>query len=171
MPGNAPPRRSFGRCGFPLTVNVVLHRANIARIERIIALAEEVGAARLELANTQFYGWAFQKQACPAAHPRPASAGGAGRDGSPCASARENGDSVRPARLLRRSPKPCMNGWGRRYLTVNPVGDVLPCPTASAIPSLQFDNVRQHPLRWIWAELERSIGFAASPGCPNPAAL
>src|SRR5260221_7750496 len=49
--------------GFPLTLNVVLHRANIGRLERIIALAEQLGAGRLELANTQFYGWAFQNRA------------------------------------------------------------------------------------------------------------
>src|SRR5579862_4886387 len=48
--------------GFPLTLNVVLHRHNIERVEAIIALAEEMGAARLELANTQFYGWAFRNK-------------------------------------------------------------------------------------------------------------
>ena len=46
----------------PLTVNVVLHRHNLGRLEAIIALAEEVGADRLELANTQFYGWAFKNK-------------------------------------------------------------------------------------------------------------
>ena len=49
--------------GFPLTVNVVLHRGNIARLEQIIALAENLGAERLELANAQYYGWAFQNRA------------------------------------------------------------------------------------------------------------
>ena len=36
-------------------------------------------------------------------------------------------------------PKPCMNGWGRQYLAVNPTGDVLPCPTAAA------SNLTQSP--------------------------
>src|SRR5262249_31071897 len=45
--------------GFPLTFNIVLHRTNIDRIENIIQLAEQLGARRLELANVQFYGWAF----------------------------------------------------------------------------------------------------------------
>src|SRR6266699_1093065 len=36
--------------GWPLTLNVVLHRHNIDRIGRILDLAEELGADRLELA-------------------------------------------------------------------------------------------------------------------------
>ena len=44
--------------GFPLTVNVVLHRQNLDRIESIIALAEELDARRVELANSQYQGWA-----------------------------------------------------------------------------------------------------------------
>ncbi len=49
--------------GFSLTINVVLQRENIGRIESIIALAEELGAERLELANTQFNGWALKNRA------------------------------------------------------------------------------------------------------------
>jgi PqqA peptide cyclase len=49
--------------GFPLTVNVVLHRDNIDRLAEIIALAEELEAERLELANVQYYGWAFRNRA------------------------------------------------------------------------------------------------------------
>src|SRR4051812_27461055 len=49
--------------GMPLTINTVLHRANIGRLEQIIALAERLGAERLELANTQYYGWAFKNRA------------------------------------------------------------------------------------------------------------
>ena len=43
---------------FPLTINVVLHRRNLDRIESIIAMAEDLGARRVELANTQYHGWA-----------------------------------------------------------------------------------------------------------------
>jgi PqqA peptide cyclase len=48
---------------FSLTLNVVLQRQNIGRIEAMIALAEELGAERLELANTQFNGWALKNRA------------------------------------------------------------------------------------------------------------
>ena len=154
--------------GFPLTFNVVLHRKNLGRMEAIIALAEELGAERLELANTQFYGWAFKnmeallptrlqlKEAeCIAASAR----------------ARLRGKMevlyVLPDYYGDR-PKPCMNGWGRRYLTVNPVGDVLPCPTADEIKSLRFDNVRQHSLGWIWAESEAFNRFRGTDWMPDP---
>ena len=44
--------------GWPLTMNVVLHRQNIDRVADVLRLAEEVDADRVELANTQYYGWA-----------------------------------------------------------------------------------------------------------------
>ena len=49
--------------GFAFTVNVVLHRANLDRIGEIIDLAASLGADRLELANTQYYGWGLENRA------------------------------------------------------------------------------------------------------------
>ena len=49
--------------GFPLTLNVVLHRHNIDQIARLVELAEALAADRLELANTQYYGWALHNRA------------------------------------------------------------------------------------------------------------
>jgi pyrroloquinoline quinone biosynthesis protein E len=51
-------------------------------------------------------------------------------------------------------PKPCLHGWGRRVMTVNPSGNILPCPTAGVIAGLHFENVRQRPLRWAWEQSE-----------------
>jgi pyrroloquinoline quinone biosynthesis protein E len=65
-------------------------------------------------------------------------------------------------------PKPCMNGWATRFLTVNPVGDVLPCPTASAIKGMRFDNVRTHPLGWIWTQSESFNRFRGTEWMPAP---
>jgi PqqA peptide cyclase len=66
-------------------------------------------------------------------------------------------------------PKPCLNGWAQRYLTVNPIGDVLPCPTASsAIPDLRFENVRTRPLDWIWRESESFNRFRGTEWMPQP---
>jgi len=65
-------------------------------------------------------------------------------------------------------PKPCMNGWGRRHLTVNPIGNVLPCPTAGEIKGLRFDNVRSRPLGWIWTESEAFNKFRGTAWMPAP---
>ena len=54
-----------------------------------------------------------------------------------------------------RRPKACMNGWGQVFLTVAPDGTALPCHAARQLP-LEFPNVRQHGIDWIWNE---SPGF------------
>jgi pyrroloquinoline quinone biosynthesis protein E len=152
----------------PLTLNVVLHRGNIVGVERIISLAEELGAHRLELANVQFYGWAFlnRKGLLPSrAQVQQAEAVAV------AAQRRLRGRMeivyVLPDYLGDR-PKPCMNGWGRRYLTVNPVGEVLPCPTANEIPGMQFENVRQRSLSWIWTESAAFNRFRGTAWMPEP---
>ena len=45
--------------GLPLTINAVVHRQNIDRVAEIIDIAEALGALRLEIAHTQYYGWAY----------------------------------------------------------------------------------------------------------------
>lgn len=57
---------------------------------------------------------------------------------------------------------------GPAYLTVNPLGDVLPCPTASCIPSLRFENVRHRSLRRIWEESEAFNRFRSTSWMPEP---
>ena len=152
----------------PLTMNVVLHRNNISRIESIIALAEELGAERLELANVQFYGWAFRNK--ENLLPSLSQINSAGAIAA-AAAARLRGRMdvlwIRPDYYDDR-PKPCMNGWGRQYMTVNPVGDVLPCPTAGDIPSLRFANVRDHSLEWIWNDSDAFNKFRGTDWMQQP---
>ena len=154
--------------GFPLTINVVLHRRNVDHIEEIVRLAEELGAERLELANVQFYGWAFQNQ--QALLPTRAQLTEAARV---AAIARDRLRGRMEVHYILPDyygdrPKPCMNGWGQRYLTVNPVGDVLPCPTAAAIPALDADNVRERSLSWIWRESAAFNRFRGTEWMPEP---
>ncbi|HEY7311619.1 MAG TPA: pyrroloquinoline quinone biosynthesis protein PqqE [Gemmataceae bacterium] len=160
--------RLVGELGWPLTLNVVLHRGNIDRIESLVALAEELGAERLELANTQYYGWALRNRA--SLLPSRTQAEGA-QAVATAAAERLRGRMqvvyVLPDYLGDR-PKPCMNGWGQRHLTVNPVGDVLPCPTAGAIVGLRFENVQRRSLRWIWEESEAFNRFRGTGWMPEP---
>ncbi|WP_416980165.1 pyrroloquinoline quinone biosynthesis protein PqqE [Streptomyces sp. T028] len=136
--------------GLPLGLNIVLHRDNLDAVGDLIDLGEAWGADRVELANTQFYGWGLLNRA--ALLPT--------RD--QLARARETVERRRE-RLAGRIDlvwvvpdyfdgvaKPCMGGWGAVSLTVTPDGTVLPCPAAASLPGLDPPNVRDHPLAWIW---------------------
>lgn len=155
--------------GIPLSLNFVIHRRNIDRLPQMIELAKAVSAARVELANVQFYGWAFRNR--EALLPTREQVNRA-RDVATSAKAQLAGKIdifyVLPDYYETR-PKPCLNGWGQRYLTVNPTGDVLPCPTASsAIPDLRFENVRIRNLDWIWRESESFNRFRGTEWMPEP---
>ncbi|WP_159719130.1 radical SAM protein, partial [Geminicoccus flavidas] len=97
--------------GLPLTVNVVLHRANIARAGEMVDLAVALGARRVEIAHTQYYGWALQNRA--ALQPDQAQVRRALADVAE-AKARHAGqivvDQVVPD-YHARYPKACMGGW------------------------------------------------------------
>jgi PqqA peptide cyclase len=154
--------------GFPLTVNVVVHRANIDRLTDIIAMAEELEAERLELANVQYYGWAFRNRAALLPTRGQIAAAAA-------VVAQQRKRLLGQMRILfvtpdyySDRPKPCMDGWGSRYLTVNPAGEVLPCPTAKEIKELRFDNVREHGLDWIWNESAAFNRFRGTDWMPLP---
>ncbi|RSN65677.1 pyrroloquinoline quinone biosynthesis protein PqqE [Amycolatopsis sp. WAC 04182] len=140
------------KAGLPLSVNVVLHRQNHDQLAGIIGLAEEMGADRLELANTQYYGWALRNRDALMPTRRQLD------EAEPIVRAATERLRGRMeiiyvvADYYEKYPKPCMYGWGARQLTVAPDGNVLPCPASTAIETLEFDNVRDKPLAWIWYE-------------------
>jgi PqqA peptide cyclase len=138
--------------GFPLTVNVVLHRANIDQVEAIVALAEALHADRLELANAQYVGWALPNRS--ALLPRRDQIERA-RDVARGARERLIGKMevlfVTPD-YFSDFPKACMDGWGRRFLVIAPDGLVLPCHAAHTLPGLAFDRASEQPLAKIWNE-------------------
>jgi pyrroloquinoline quinone biosynthesis protein E len=139
--------------GLPLTLNVVLHRENIARVGEIIAMAESLGADRLELANVQLVSWALENRG--ALLP---SAGALEKARGVAAEARRRLDGrmqvvfVLPDWHADR-PRACMDGWGRRFAVVAPDGAVLPCHAARTLP-LAFETVRSRPLRAVWTDGE-----------------
>jgi pyrroloquinoline quinone biosynthesis protein E len=145
----------------PLTINVVLHRSNLARMAAMVDEAIHMGARRIELAHAQYYGWAALNR--EALMPDMADALAA-RDEVAGLRDRTAGqitiDYVPPDHFARY-PKPCMNGWGRQSLNVTPRGLVLPCHAAQTIPGLSFWSVRDHALAEIWQD---SPAFAAFRG-------
>src|SRR5215831_15851359 len=154
--------------GMPLTLNVVLHRDNLDHVAEIVALAERVKADRLELANTQYLGWALVNRRA-------------------LLPTREQLDAARKVagaarkRLLGKMevlfvtpdyytdyPKSCMDGWGRRFIVVSPDGLVLPCHAAHTLPGLKFDNVRDQSLASIWAGSSGFNAFRGEAWMPEP---
>jgi PqqA peptide cyclase len=160
--------RAARELGFPLTINCVLHRQNLDRIEEILALAEQLDAQRLELANTQYYGWAVANQGAL----------------MPTRGQLERGEeAVRRFRervgpritvlwvlpdLHEDLPKPCMGGWGRTTILVAPNGEALPCQAAATIPGLTFPNVRERSLGWIWNESDAFARFRGTDWMQEP---
>ncbi|WP_102026548.1 pyrroloquinoline quinone biosynthesis protein PqqE [Salirhabdus sp. Marseille-P4669] len=154
--------------GMHLSLNVVLHQLNLDQLDRIIQLAEEVGAERLELANTQYYNWALRNrdQLLPS------------REQIARAQKVYEAEKERLASKMEiiwvipdyyaATPKPCMGGWGAIGLTVSPNGDVLPCPTAGMIKGLSFENVRHQSLSCIWYESDSFNRFRGEEWMPSP---
>jgi len=146
---------------YPMVLNCVLHRHNIDHVQQILEMAEAMDAEYVELANTQYYGWAYvnRDQLLPT------------RDQLKRAEEVTNRFRERVGGKMRiffvvpdyyeERPKACMNGWGALFLTVTADGLALPCHEARMLPGLTFPNVREHDLGWIWYE---SPGFNAYRG-------
>ena len=160
--------RAARELGFPLTINCVLHRQNLDRIDELLALTEELDAQRLELANTQYYGWAVVNQ--QALMPTRAQLE-RGEEAVQRFRARV-GAKITVLWVLpdyyEDLPKPCMAGWGRTVIVVAPNGDALPCQAASTIPDLALPNVRDRSLDWIWHESDAFARFRGTDWMQEP---
>lgn len=154
--------------GLPLDMTVVLHRLNLDDLDDIITCCVDWGAQRLELANTQFYGWALlnrsvllpsraQVQRAEAVYRRRKA---------------ELADRMELAWILpdyhRSFPDACMGGWARVGLTVAPDGRVYPCAAAAEIDNLDFPSVREHDLWWIWNRSQAFQAFRGTDWMPEP---
>ncbi len=152
----------------PLTLNAVMHRGNLDHLEAMIETAVRFGAARLEVAHVQYYGWALRNRA--ALMPTRAQIDQS-TDIVMAARARLSGrlviDYVVPDYYASR-PKACMGGWGQRFLNVDPAGRVLPCHAATTIPGLVFETVREKPLAEIWAQGDAFNHFRGTRWMPEP---
>jgi pyrroloquinoline quinone biosynthesis protein E len=154
--------RAVRALGLPLTLNAVVHRHNLDRLERFVELALELEADRLEVAHVQYYGWALANRA--ALMPTRAQLD---RSVEIVKAARERyGDRLLIDFVVpdyyATHPKPCASGWGRAVILVAPDGRVLPCHAAPTIPGLDFPSVKDRPLAWIWHEspaFQRFRGF------------
>jgi PqqA peptide cyclase len=160
--------RIIRRHKLAFTVNLVVHRQNIDHLEEMIAFIEQLAPERMEIAHTQYYGWALKNRAAllptrvqlenavevvAAAEKRLAG--------------RIRLDSVVPD-YYARFPKACMGGWGRRLMLIHPTGKVLPCHAAEVIPGLAFENVRERRLEFIWQQSSSFQRFRGEQWMPEP---
>jgi pyrroloquinoline quinone biosynthesis protein E len=154
------------RVGF--TLNMVVHRSNLDRLEDMIAFAEQSGAQRVEIAHVQYYGWALKNR--EALLPTRAQVEKS-MEIVDAARQRLKGrlriDFVLPD-YYAKYPKPCMNGWGHQQMLIDPNGRVLPCHAAGVIPGLEFSSTREHPLRWIWEDSPAFNRFRDESWMPEP---
>jgi pyrroloquinoline quinone biosynthesis protein E len=150
------------------TVNLVVHRQNLDHLEEMIAFIEQLNPDRVEIAHTQYYGWALANRA--ALMPTRAQIDAAVEIVA-AAEKRMAGrvriDSVVPD-YYAKYPKACMGGWGRRLMLINPTGKVLPCHAAEVIPGMTFENVREKTLEWIWRESASFCRFRGEDWMPEP---
>ena len=138
--------------GYPMVLNVVIHRYNIGHLKEILEMAEALGADYVELANTQYYGWSLvnRSQLMPL------------KEQIDEAEIITNAFRAKVGNKMKiffvvpdyfgDRPKKCMNGWGEVFMIVTANGDVLPCHSARVLPNMAFPNVREHGLEYAWKE-------------------
>jgi pyrroloquinoline quinone biosynthesis protein E len=150
------------------TMNMVIHRQNISRLEEMIELAVGLGADRLEIAHVQYYGWAFKNRAMllPTSEQVKKS-----MEIIYAAQERLKGkvriDFATPD-YFAKFPKPCMGGWGATALLIDPAGRVMPCHSAMVIPGMTFENVRDRSLSEIWEKSEAFNRFRGDSWMKEP---
>lgn len=136
--------------GYPMVLNVVMHRENIHQMPQILEMAEELGADYVELANAQYYGWAHTNRDLLL----------------PTKEQFQQAEQIAQAfkekvtgkmkiyyvvpDYYEDRPKACMNGWGTTFLTIAPDGVALPCHSARDLPGLDCPNVNDYSIHEIW---------------------
>ena len=138
--------------GYPMVLCFVLHRLNIHQTAAVLERAIELKADYVELATTQYYGWALKnrEQLLPSRE-QLESAEAVAHEYQEKLKGKMEIFYVVPDYYENR-PKPCMNGWGSVFLTVTPDGKALPCHAARDLPGLEFPDVRENSIDWIWNE-------------------
>lgn len=148
--------KAVKEAGYPMVLNVVIHRENIDNIEDIILMTAELKADYVELASTQYYGWS--KLNLERLLPHRSQLLRAEKV------AKEYQEKLKGTTKIlyvvpdyfENRPKACMNGWGSIFLTIAPDGTALPCHEAGVLPGIVFPNVKDCSIEDIW---EKSDAF------------
>ncbi|MDV7339325.1 pyrroloquinoline quinone biosynthesis protein PqqE [Terasakiella sp. A23] len=160
--------RMIKKHGFPMVLNVPISRLNIDAVEDLIDLCEENGIEFLELANIQYYNWALlnRNELLPSLEQLQEAE-------AKVEAARERlGNKVQIFFVIPDyydgRPKACMGGWGSVHLSITPNGQVLPCHEAQVIPGIEFPNVREKSVKWIWEDSQAFNEFRGDDWMKEP---
>lgn len=144
--------RLIKRYGFPMVLCFVRHRLTDDYVEDFLKLAIELGADYVELAMIQNLAWDLvnRKALLPTKEQLERSE----------KIARTYQEKLKGRMKIyyvvqdyyETRPKACMSGWGNIFLTIAPDGTALPCHSARILPGIEFPNVRNHSVQWIWEE-------------------
>ena len=138
--------------GYPMVLCVVIHRENIHQMQQILEMAEELEADYLELANTQYYGWAhLNRDLLLPTQEQFIEAEQIAQAFKEKVAGKMKIYYVVPD-FYEDRPKACMNGWGTTFLTIAPDGVALPCHSARELPGLECPNVKDDSIEQIWNE-------------------
>jgi pyrroloquinoline quinone biosynthesis protein E len=160
--------RRIREAGLPLTANFVIHKQNAERVVEMIALGEALGAERIEIAHTQYYGWGLlNRNALMPSRAQLELANMAVAEARSRLTGRIAIDYVVPDYYAAR-PKACMGGWGNRFINVSPSGKALPCHAAETLPGFTFSSVREQSLAAIWTESDAFRRFRGTDWMPEP---
>jgi PqqA peptide cyclase len=150
------------------TVNLVVHRQNLDHLEEMIEFIEQLRPERVEIAHTQYYGWALaNRSALMPTRAQVERAVATVAAAEKRLAGRIRIDSVVPD-YYAKYPKACMGGWGQRLMLINPAGKALPCHAAEVLPGMTFENVRDNTLEWIWDESTSFRHFRGEEWMPEP---
>jgi pyrroloquinoline quinone biosynthesis protein E len=150
------------------TMNIVVHRSNLARLEEMLALAERLGAHRLEIAHVQYYGWAIEnREALLPSRAQVERSLEIIRAAEERLRGRMRIEYVVPD-YYAKFPKACMGGWGRKLMLIQPSGHALPCHAAAVIPGMEFERITDRPLEWIWGQSPSFTRFRGEDWMPEP---
>lgn len=138
--------------GYPMVLNCVMHRYNLPHVGRIIEMAEAMGADYLELANTQYYGWAWLNRAALMPTPDELRAAEAIVDSHRERLAGRTKILWVSPDYVDAKPKPCMAGWGAVFMVIAPDGTALPCHSARMLPGFDFPKVTEYSIASIWRD-------------------
>jgi len=136
--------------GLPVVLNIVIHKGNIDKMRDILEMCIELNLDYVELASAQYYGYALKNRdlLLPSKEQLDRAE----------VIAHEYQEKLKGSMKIfyiipdyyEKRPKPCMNGWGSMFLTVDPEGLAQPCHSAKLIPGIEFPNVKDHDIRSIW---------------------